>query len=162
MKDCKVLVGLDYHQANLDRLTRDIREVERRLEEVTQSDAMVAKPLTHAGIGLVTVCTLLAEIGRFDRVRSGKQVARFCGLTSRNASSGERQADAGFIFACHRQLRATIVKAAQRLMRYEPRWQSMAERMKGKGKAHNAIVAAVGNPWVGGLYHEMRTLSAVA
>ena len=153
---------VDRHQANLDRLARDIREVERRLVEVTQDDAMVAKLLTHAGIGLVTACTLRAEIGRFDRFRSGKQVARFCGLTPRNASSGERQADAGLIFACNRQLRATIVEAAQRLVRYEPRWRAMAERMKRKGKAYNVIVAAVGNRWMRGLYHEMLSLSAVA
>ena len=63
---------------------------ERRLVGITQDNPMVTKPLTHAGIGLVTVCTLRAEIGRFDRFRSGKQVARFCGLTPRNASSGER------------------------------------------------------------------------
>lgn len=153
---------VDRHQANLERLTKEIRLVERRLIEVTQNDPMVARLLTLAGIGLVTACTLRAEIGRFDRFRSGKQVARFCGLTPRNASSGERQADAGLIFACNRQLRATIVEAAQRLMRYDQRWQAMAERMKRKGKAHNVIVAAVGNRWVRWLFHEMRTLPAVA
>ena len=153
---------MDRHEANLERLTREIRLVERRLIAVTQNDAMVARFLTLSGIGLVTACTLRAEIGRFDRFRSGKQVARFCGLTPRNASSGERQADAGLIFACNRQLRATIVEAAQRLMRYDRRWQSMAERMKSKGKAHNVVVAAVGNRWVRWLFHEMRTLSAAA
>lgn len=153
---------VDRHQASLDRLAQEIREVERRLEEVTQNDPMVAKLRTLAGIGLVTACTLRAEIGRFDRFRSGKQVARFCGLTPRNASSGERQADAGLIRASNRQLRATLVEAAQRLMRYEPRWKALAVRMKLAGKAHNVVVAAVGNRWVRGLFHEMRTLSAVA
>ncbi len=41
---------------------------------------------------------LRAEIGRFDRFGSGKQLARFCGLSPRNASSGTRQADAGLVF----------------------------------------------------------------
>lgn len=153
---------MDRHQANLERLTQEIRKVERRLVEVTQNDPMVARLLRLAGIGLVTACTLGAEIGRFDRFRSGKQVARFCGLTPGNASSGERQADAGLIFACNRQLRATIVEAAQGLMGYEPRRQAMADRMKRKGKAHNVIVAAVGNRWVRGLFHEVPTLPAVA
>ena len=64
---------VDRHQASLDRLTQETREVERRLEEVTQNDPMVAKLLALAGIGLVTGCTLRAEIGRFDRFRSGQQ-----------------------------------------------------------------------------------------
>ena len=153
---------MDRHLESLGRLAQEIHVVERRLVEVTNDDAMVAQLLTHAGIGLVTACTLRAEIGRFDRFRSGKQVARFCGLTPRNASSGERQADAGLIFSCNRQLRATIVEAAQRLIRYEPRWRRMAERMKRKGKAHNVVVAAVGNRWMRGLYHEMLILPAAA
>lgn len=153
---------MDRQQVNLERLMREIHEVERRLIEVTRDDPMVVRLRAQAGIGLVTACTLRAEIGRFDRFRSGKQVARFCGLTPRNASSGERQADAGLIFACNRQLRATLVEAAHRLMRYEPRWQAMAARMKGNGKAYNVIVAAVGNRWVRKLFHEMRTLPAVA
>ena len=42
---------------------------------------------------------LRAEIGRFDRFDTGKQLSRFCGVTPRNASSGNRQADAGLIKA---------------------------------------------------------------
>jgi len=48
--------------------------------------------------------TIRAEIGRFDRFRTGKQMARFCGLSPHNASSGARQADAGLIRAGLRRL----------------------------------------------------------
>ena len=58
------------------------------------------KLLTMSGIGLVTAVTLRAEIGRFDRFRTGKQLARFCGLSPRNASSGQRQASASPWFRC--------------------------------------------------------------
>jgi transposase len=153
---------LDRHQGNLSRLGQEIAEVERRLDQSTANDPMVLKLRTLSGIGLVTACTLRAEIGRFDRFRSGRQVARFCGLTPRNASSGQRQADAGLIRASNRQLRATLVEAAQRLMRYDARWRSLAARMKGAGKPHNVVVAAVGNRWIRWLFHEMRTVPTAA
>ena len=37
--------------------------------------------LTMPGVGLVTAITLRAEVGRFDRFQTGKQLARFCGVT---------------------------------------------------------------------------------
>lgn len=153
---------VDRHQARLATLNKEIREVEHRLDETTANDPVVQKLRTYSGIGLVTACTLRAEVGRFDRFRSGKQVSRFCGLTPRNASSGQHQADAGLIRASNRQLRATLVEAAQRLMRYDARWRSLADRMRKAGKPHNVIVAAVGNRWIRWLFHEMRTVPAAA
>ena len=64
------------------------------------------------GIGLTTAWALRAEIGRFDRFKSGKQLSRYCGLSPRNASSGNRQADAGLIKAGNELLRAVIIEAA--------------------------------------------------
>ncbi len=153
---------IDRHMAHLVDLAKEIREVEDRLEETTADDPMPTQLRTYTGIGLVTACTLRAEIGRFDRFRTGKQVARFCGLTPRNASSGERQADAGLIRASNRQLRATLVEAAQRLMRFDARWKSLAVRMKRAGKPHNVVVAAVGNRWIRWLFHEMRAIETAA
>ena len=96
-----------------------------------------------------------AEIGRFDRFRSGKQLARFCGLTPRNASSGQRQADAGLIRAGNPQLRATLIEAAQRLRRTDPRWQDFSERLTAAGKSGSVATAAVANRWIRWLYHQM-------
>ena len=59
----------------------------------------------------------LKGLCRFDRFRNGKQLARLCGVTPWNASSGERQADAGFIKAGNRDLRRVLIEAAHRLRR---------------------------------------------
>ena len=100
------------------------------------------------------------EIGRFDRFRTGKQLARFCALTPRNASSGERQADAGLIRAGNQELRRVLIEAAQRLQQYNDYWAQFAERLKDRGKAPNVITAAIANRWVRGLYYEMAQLAA--
>ncbi len=148
------------HFAEIDTLNASIRTTEKRLTEVTAGDPVVAKLLDQDGIGLVTAVTLRAEIGRFDRFRSGKQLARFCALSPRNASSGQRQADAGLIKAGNRELRRVLIEAAQRLRRLDDRWSAFADRMKERGKPSNVITAAVANRWVRGLYYEMCQLTA--
>ena len=111
-----------------------------------------------AGVGLVTACTLRASVGRFDRFNSGKQLARFCGLSPRNASSGQRQADAGLVHGCDRRLRSTLIELSHRLMRQQGPWRKMSLRMRAAGKPGSLVAAAVANHWVRKLYHEMKPL----
>jgi transposase len=156
-----------------DRLLGEIRdpdgsiaEVEGRLARVTAGDAVVAELLKRPGVGRVTAWALRAEIGRFDRFTTGKQMARYCGLSPRNASSGQRQADAGLIKAGNEALRSTIVEAAHRLIRYDPRWKALAGTMGRAGKPACVIAAAVGNRWIRWLFHQVSggaiTLTKVA
>lgn len=146
---------VDRHLEDLKRIEQAITAVESRLTEVTREDPVVAQLHGHKGIGDVTAWTLRAEIGRFDRFNTGKQLARFCGLSPRNASSGQRQADAGLIKAGNPQLRAIIIEAAHRLIRYNPRWNVMALAMQGRGKPTCLTAAAVANRWIRWLYHQM-------
>jgi transposase len=143
--------------AQMKFVLNEIRIIERRLEELTANDPVVARLQSMQGIGPVTAWTIRAEIGRFDRFRSGKQLARFCGLSPRNASSGERQADSGLIKAGNRQLRAILIEAAHRLARYDGVWSTMAAMMICRGKPKCVVIAAVANRWVRWLYHEMQS-----
>lgn len=146
---------IDCHLADLRRLDEAILRVEIRLAQVTVDDPVVAQPVALRGLGLVTAWALRAEIGRFDRFRTGKQLARYCGLSPRNASSGQRQADAGLIKAGGAVLRATIIEAAHRLIRFDPRWKALAATLRGAGKPPCVVVAAVANRWVRWLYHQV-------
>ena len=128
--------------------------VEQRLEQVTAGDRTVRWLRTLRGLGPVTACTLRAEVGRFDRFRSGKQLARFCGLTPCNRSSGDKQADAGLIHAANPELRRVLIEVAWLLARLEPRWRQLADRLKAQGKPSTVAVAAVANRFVRWLYHE--------
>ena len=151
---------LDRHLSRLHALEAEIREVEQRLETQTEKDPLVQKLLEQDGIGLITATTLRAEIGRFDRFRTGKQLARFCSVTPRNASSGKRQADAGLIRAGNPELRRVLIEAAHRLKYRSEVWGQFAERMKARGKPACVIAAAIANRWVRGLYYDMRTVAA--
>lgn len=147
---------LQRHLASLERLNREVRQVERRLEERVAGDALVRKLREQKGIGLVTAATMRAEIGRFDRFQTGKQLARFCGLTPRNCSSGNKQADGGVILAGNPQLRAVIVEAVHRIMHCDERWMRLAQRLKQRGKHICVVVAAVANRYVRWLHHTLQ------
>ena len=147
---------LQEHLSSLMRLGREIRDVERRLEERVAGDAVVQKLREQKGIGLVTAAMMRAEIGRFDRFQTGKQLARFCGVTPRNCSSGNKQADAGVIHAGNPQLRAVIVQAVHRIIHCDQRWMKLAQQMRARGKHVCLVVAAVANRYIRWLHHTMQ------
>lgn len=147
---------LQEHLTSLQRLKREIRDVERRLEERVAGDALVKKLREQKGIGLVTAATMRAEIGRFDRFQTGKQLARFCGLTPRNCSSGNKQADAGVIQAGNPHLRAVIVEAVHRIIHCDERWMKLAQKLKARGKHTCVVVAAIANRYMRWLHHTLQ------
>ena len=147
---------IDRYLSRMAYTLDDLTAVEDRLAQLTQNDPLVAALQGLQGIGPVTSWTIRAEIGRFDRFRTGKQLARFCGLTPRNASSGTRVADAGLIKAGNRQLRATLIEAAQRLIRMDSEWKALASKLLKRGKPKCVVIAAVANRWVRWLFHRMQ------
>ena len=143
------LVDLGYLESRVAR-------AEAQLRQAVEGDRLVDWLLQQPCVGLVTACVLRAEIGCFDRFSTGKQLARYCGVTPRNASSGQRQADAGLIAAGNRVLKATLMELAPRLMTYVSPWQDLRGRLRAAGKAPCVIVAAVANRWVRRLLYEVR------
>lgn len=150
---------LQQHIAEVAHQNQIVAEAEARLREAVRHDPLVARLLEEKGIGLVTAAVMRAEIGRFDRFRNGKQLARFCGLSPRNASSGERQSDAGLIKAGNRQLRCALIELAQRLINGMGRWTIMAHQLLKAGKHRNVVVAAVANRYVRWLHHQMQDIT---
>lgn len=142
--------------AYLKYLQEDLAAVEKRLAQATADDPVVARLREQAGIGPVTAWVLRGLIGRFERFRSGKQLARFCSVSPRNASSGTRQADAGLIRAGDPLLRTTLIEMGQRLMRMPGRWRTLGQALVAAGKPWCVVVAAVANRYVRWLWHVMQ------
>lgn len=140
----------------LENTEKQIKETEEMLSKWAEGDSYTSWLMTKRGIGLVTATLLRSEIGTVTRFRRSKQFARFCGMTPRNNSTGERVADSGLIHAGCPQLKRAIVQISKTLSRVEPKWTKLAARLKSAGKHANVITAAIGNRWLRGLYHEMR------
>jgi transposase len=140
----------------LAAVCQELSQLDKRLEQQTREDPLVQKLLTVKGIGLVTAVTFRAEIGRFDRFRTGKQLGRFCGVSPRNVSSGQKQADAGLIKAGNSELRVLVIEAAHRLIRCDERWTALAAKLSRRGKPTCVVIAAVANRWMRWLFHQMQ------
>jgi len=143
----------------LGELNKRIAQAEQRLRGATANDKIVERLLEQEGVGEVTAWVMRAFIGVFDRFKSGKQLSRYCGMSPKNASSGTRQADGGLIKSSNKILRATIVQAAHRLIRTRPRWATLAQSLRDRGKPPCVIAAAVGNRWMRRMFHEMKQAS---
>jgi len=77
---------MEDHLVELAALATRIQAVESRVKLATADDPLVARLMTLPGVGLVTAATMRAEIGRFDRFDTGKQVRprmRVCSPRSR-------------------------------------------------------------------------------
>lgn len=145
---------MDRHLADLERLTGSIAEVDEQLYEAAKDDKLVQALTKCRGVGFYSAVVIRAEIGTFTRFRTGKQLARFCGVSPRNCSSGERQADAGMIKAGNALLKTVIVETAHTLIRHDANWNAFAARLKANGKPYCVIVGAVANRWIRRLFHE--------
>jgi transposase len=148
---------VEHQRKKIDWLSDEIRDAEQQLWQHTAEDQLTMRLLEERQVGPVTAWVLRAEIDQFDRFHTGKSLARFCALTPRNASSGDRQADAGMVRAGSRLLRATLVELAHRLGRHYKRWREMKDRMKRSGKQTNVITVAVANRWTRQLHHRILT-----
>ena len=146
---------IERHLSQLTWLANELNTVERRIEEATKDDTVVARLLTQPGIGPVTAWTIRAEVGRFDRFVTSKQLARFCSLSPQNASTGGNGADAGMIKAGSRSLRAVLIEAAHRLSIHDPHWRAFKHRMRDAGKPGSVVAVAIANRWMRRLFHEM-------
>lgn len=135
-----------------------------RIAKAVEDDSITCELMKEKGIGLITAAVMRAEIGDFHRFRSGKQLARFCGFSPQNASSGKRQSDAGLIKAGNRLLKMVLVQAAHLLQRHQEHWRDFARRLKAQGKHTCVVIGAVANRWLRRLYHQMtqKTQSALA
>lgn len=142
------------HLLEMEMLNNRIALTECRIKQLIDGDPIVHHLLQEKGVGLVTAALLRAEIGRVDRFRTGKQLARFCGVTPRNASSGNRQADAGLIRAGNPDVRTALIELGHRLAwNCNGPWAELAKQMIKRGKPKNVVVAAIANRWVRKLFH---------
>jgi len=142
----------------LARVEQDVERIETQLAEATAGDPLVARLLEEKGVGLATAAILRAEIGTFQRFGNGKQMARYCGVTPCNRSSGRRQADAGLVRQARNNLRVTLIELAQRLGRWEPRWKEFKQQLVARGKPASVATAAVANRWIRWLHHQVHSV----
>ena len=150
-----ILFLLQDHYDTIEYFDKKIGAVEDKMQMVVADDPVVKQLLRQAGIGPITAITMRAIIGRFDRFRTGKQLANFCAVCPRNNSSAGKTTTGGLIRAGDDLLRQVLIESAHRVVRYDPYWRTVADRLRANGKKTCAMIAAVANRWIRKLFYQM-------
>lgn len=137
--------------------TTALKALDAKLKDIAENDPRCQLLMKFKGVGAITACTIRAAIGRFDRFRNGKQFARYCGLSPRNASSGERVADSGTIRAGNPMLKKILIQLAHRAARFDPKWNKAYLELRGRGKPACVAIVAVANRWCRANWHAIKT-----
>ncbi len=162
----KTTVGLSPHnQWVLSRYVvalygclEEVKAATKRMRDFAAGDVFCKKLLEQRGIGIITAVVMRAEIGTFSRFKTGKQLARFCGVSPCNRSSGEMVNDCGLIRAGNPILKATIAQGVWVLVRHDEYWKAFMAQLVARGKPKGVAAAAVANRWIRKLFHTVKDL----
>jgi len=96
----------------LSTLGEQIREADKHLAEVAESEPLIKRLCLMPGIGPVTSITFVAILGEASRFTSAKQVRAYLGLVPQEDSSGERKLRGHITKAGNSRVRSLLVEVA--------------------------------------------------
>ncbi len=133
---------------NIARLTEQIREFDKRIEEIARTRYPETARLRQvSGVGPVTALKFVLTIGDPHRFRQSRDVGPYLGLVPRRHQSGETDKQLRISKAGNRQLRVLLVQCSHRILgRFGPdsdlkRWAVRIATRGGKGSRKRAITA---------------------
>jgi len=129
----------------LDEQTARLRKVEQRLGDFARSAPVREREAravlaTMPGVGLVTIETVLAELGDWTRFKNGDAVVAYAGLDPGVRDSDGRRKDLKITKAGSPQLRWAMIQLAQRMKRTS-RWGRVFEQVSRRAGKKKATVA---------------------
>ncbi len=134
--------AIERHLREYDRLTEDLRVLERELARDALASAETKRLMTIPGVDMVVAVGLLAAIGPIRRFSSPDRLVAFLGLNPSVHQSGNGPARHGRITKqgpCH--ARTMLVEAAWQAVRSPGPLRAFYERVRGRRGTHVAAVA---------------------
>ncbi len=147
---------------NVDQLTlieRQMQRAEREIAELLQRPRFqpAAEILaTFPGVGMVTVATVLAEVGDFHRFTYRKAIARYAGLNPTVHASGGKNRTGHIAKAGPPDLRWILQQAAWTAIRVEPPLKRMWLKI-GRSAGKKAASVAVARKMLTWMWHAVCT-----
>ena len=129
----------------LKEQTARLKKVEKRLEEFAQSAPLREREAravldTMPGVGLVTIETILAELGDWTRFKNGAAVVSYAGLDPGVRDSDGRRKGLKITKAGSPLLRWVMIQPAHRMKRTS-RWGRVFEQISRRAGKKKATVA---------------------
>ena len=131
-------------RSDLDTLAfaqQQIAALEETLTQLGSQDKRLPLLVQLPGIRLINGLTILAAIGDIARFSSPKKLVGYAGLGSRVHDSGQTTRTGQITKAGRRDLRTTIVEAAQVAALTHPHWRTELARLEPRLGRNKAIVA---------------------
>ena len=136
----------DLHE-ELNQQRQRLRKLDQQLIIFAQTAPVLEREAreilaTMPGVGVVTIDTILAELGDWRRFRNAKSVVSFAGLDPGVRSSDGKRHDLKLTKAGSPLLRWIMIQLAHRMKRTTARWKRMFEQLAkrvGKKKATCAV-----------------------
>lgn len=139
----------------LAEAAREVRELERRIEEIevqlesiARHSPLVRRLRTIPGVGLLTATAIVASVGDLGRFPSARHFASSLGLTPRESSSGNVRRLGRITKRGDPYLRMLLIHGARSLLHHAKRnahpdrlraWALERERARGHNKAAVAV-----------------------
>ena len=130
------------HLREYDRLSEDLRVVERELARDALADPSVKRLMTIPGIDMVVAVRLMAAIGPVERFAGPDRLVAYLGLNPSVHQSGEGRPRHGRITKQGRShARTMLVEAAWQAVRGPGPLRAFVQRVSGRRGPHVAAVA---------------------
>jgi transposase len=125
----------------LDVLNQLIRDSERELHQLAQSDPRVKRLLTVPGVGPILALVVALEIEDIERFGTSSKLVAYCGLAPTTYASGGKVFHGKLLPWCNKWLRWALVEAAWIAIRQSPYCRHYFESRKHRLGAHSAAIA---------------------
>ena len=135
-------MGVDSHLSTIEHLKTLVNRYEQKIAEIAIDDGRAQRLITMTGLGLVTVITILAEIGDHTRFGTPEQLTSYAGLTPSHRDSGEVVRHGHITKRGSVWLRNAMTEAALPAIRFDPKIRAKYEKLAnriGTMKARMAI-----------------------
>ena len=140
-------------KATLQGAAKDIKAVEKQLEELIKADEKLNEQYTIAtsvkGIGPVTACQMILSSGEFTKIQTGKQLACYAGVVPFEDSSGTSVRARPRVSNCaNKKLKKYLHMAALSAIQGPGELQTYYEGQLAKGKDKLSVLNALRNKLV--------------
>ena len=132
---------LDLELTQLDALSEQLADVERRLDAIAKEDDRIQRLRTIPGVGPRTAEVLVATLDDPARFKNARQVSAYIGLVPRQYQSGETDRHGRITKRGSRLLRTMLVECAWASLRYNAWARATYDRIHGAQKTRKKKAA---------------------
>jgi transposase len=145
IKEGQMILELELRQL-LDRLEfiqKQLKEIEQTIKVIIKKVPDIDILLSIPAIGVISLATILGEVGDMQRYHSARQIIKLAGLNLYEISSGQHHGAKRISKRGRPLLRQILYMASLRLIKAKGKFYDFYQRLTGTGKSKIKAIVAV-------------------